>query len=360
MSKIDLNVENGEIEYINSMPKAMLRIATPLFDDDGNKLGILIINYLANHMFHSDDIALSGATRFEVINEDGYYLHSDIEYREFGFMYDEKQDEKFSKYHDYPIFEESTPLISQDVYEGDLYTSLIINNLKLSESISGNVGRPILVYSDNGDILIFGEIELYKTSEFKSLLNLYYVLLAVTVLVMFAISRLIDEIVHTRMQHMKYLEYSSSHCGLTGLPNRSGIFKMITYLDSRKQNYALLFLDLDKFKQVNDNFGHNIGDRVLIDSARRFEGQVRLYDTVSRLGGDEFLILLKDLTDQSVIDRISLKIKEAIKVPFIYDDIECKIGVSIGIAIQTGEYTTDEIVHLADKKMYDDKKNKER
>lgn len=355
MSKIDLNVENGVIEEVNGEPKEMLRIGSPIFDADGNQLGIILVNYFAGLLFHDEETSSSVYAPFEIINNNGYYLHADNIDIEYGFMYPDKQNEVFSKYHDYDIVLETDEDISQNIYEGEIYTSLIIDNVKLSDAITNTIGRDIDVYSDNGDIYIFGEVEFTDTIQYKELLRSFLFTVGIVILFSLLISRLVDEIIYSRNEHLKVLEFTSSHDLLTGLPNRANIFKRIEYMNSRKEKYALLFLDFDKFKAVNDDYGHQIGDKVLIEGSKRLQACVRETDVTARLGGDEFLILINDITDIKTLDRISNKIRESISKEFSFDKVTCNIGVSIGISIQDGTKSTEDMVHSADKEMYKDK-----
>lgn len=358
LSKLDLNIENSEIEYIDGVPKAMLRIASTIYNEEGKQIGLLIVNYLADNLFHDEETQSGQFSEFEVLNDEGYYLHSINPAKEFGFMFLDKEDEVFSTYHNYPIFEEDNIQIAQKAFEGEVYTSLLISNVKLSDSISERIGITVPIYSDNGDIIIFSEVDVRETAEFKSLLNNYIVFVIVGITFSFIITRLLDEITYQRKQQLVSLEYSSNHDVLTGLPNRNNVFNILDRMDDMNKAYTIMFLDFDGFKNVNDEYGHDIGDKVLIDGAKRIKNTIRESDIISRIGGDEFMIILPTATEQNVIDRVSQKIMDAIIKPFIYDKITCSIGVSIGVAIQDGTKITEEIIKLADERMYKIKKTK--
>jgi diguanylate cyclase (GGDEF)-like protein len=96
---------------------------------------------------------------------------------------------------------------------------------------------------------------------------------------------------------------------------------------------ALLYLDLDRFKQVNDTRGHDVGDRVLVEAALRMQGAVRANDTVARLGGDEFAIILPSLDDRSVAENLAKRLVSELARPYYINNTPSSIGVSIGIAI---------------------------
>lgn len=123
---------------------------------------------------------------------------------------------------------------------------------------------------------------------------------------------------------------------------------------------ALLFIDLDKFKSVNDTYGHKAGDTVLIESVKRIKGLLRHDDVVVRLGGDEFLVILPSVTDLSVPQMIAKRIHIALKDVIPFGNFNVCIDSSIGISIypQDGHYV-NELISASDKAMYEAKINKE-
>jgi diguanylate cyclase (GGDEF)-like protein len=151
---------------------------------------------------------------------------------------------------------------------------------------------------------------------------------------------------------------------LTGLPNRqlfgNRLEQTLTTARRTGQSHALLFLDLDGFKQVNDFYGHEIGDKVLQRAARIFQRHVRDMDTVARLGGDEFAILLYGISNHITAEMVARKIKKAFQRPPDESDGVSKplpqIGASVGIAIypDNGE-SPAELLRAADQAMYRDK-----
>jgi len=117
---------------------------------------------------------------------------------------------------------------------------------------------------------------------------------------------------------------------------------------------AVLFLDLDGFKPINDSFGHEAGDAALREVASRLSVAVRREDTLARVGGDEFVILLSDLNDnaKNAAELVAIKCLEVFQQPFIIHDQVCQLGTSIGIAVGDGECTTDKLLIAADRAMY--------
>jgi len=151
---------------------------------------------------------------------------------------------------------------------------------------------------------------------------------------------------------------------LTGLPNRKLMFdrleQAIISAKRRQQQLALLFLDLDLFKEVNDTFGHKVGDELLVEVAKGLKEVVqRGNDTVARIGGDEFLILLTDISDNDNVKILIEKIFEKFSKPLWLEQfsVEIKVNISIGVSIfpDHGE-DADTLISKADAAMYDVKK----
>jgi diguanylate cyclase (GGDEF)-like protein len=156
------------------------------------------------------------------------------------------------------------------------------------------------------------------------------------------------------------LTQQAFHDSLTKLPNRALFSDRLQHaldrMTRRQESIAVLFLDLDEFKPVNDSFGHDAGDRLLIAVGRRLQSCLRPEDTIARLGGDEFTVLLEDITDVRYAIRVAERIAEALKEPFQLDGNEVSVTASIGIAVGSGrEGTPDELVRNSDRAMYEAK-----
>lgn len=144
---------------------------------------------------------------------------------------------------------------------------------------------------------------------------------------------------------------------LTGLSNRRGVLQKLDNAFKRSQPLALFYIDLDKFKPVNDQYGHEMGDAVLKKVAELFTACVRENDTVARLGGDEFLIVFYGLTDTNLIEERAKKILEIINEPIWVNDLRIKLGASIGITVAPKDGSSVEaLMQAADETMYAVKK----
>ena len=156
------------------------------------------------------------------------------------------------------------------------------------------------------------------------------------------------------------LAHAAYHDRLTGLWNRAGfVHKLEHALDGASENHlttALLFLDLDHFKVINDSFGHNIGDRVLVEVAHRLRDCVRTDDLIGRFGGDEFTILLEDVhvgRASDLADRVTSRLRQ----PFVVNGRELSVTASVGLVITDDAAAPDDLLRSADLAMYLAKEN---
>lgn len=167
----------------------------------------------------------------------------------------------------------------------------------------------------------------------------------------------ISEVYHSRHQ----MAYLASYDTLTDLPNRSLLFKQlkqsIASMKRRKENGMLLFIDIDHFKEFNDSYGHQIGDKVLLTVANQITSICRKEDILGRLSGDEFLLISEDVNDQHAVDKIIEKIQTLFKKPQKIDNLSLHISVSIGVALYPKNGNTPEaLINAADQAMYSVKK----
>lgn len=192
--------------------------------------------------------------------------------------------------------------------------------------------------------------------------------LAISVLVLFLnmrTRRLMNEIEERRRIETEIL-HKANHDGLTNVPNRC---YFVSRLDEKfmedpndRKLFALLFIDLDGFKSVNDDVGHDAGDFVLVEVADRLQCLVRSSDMVARIGGDEFTVMLEDVPNRSVVERKAQDICDAIRKPYLFNGKDLKIGCSIGVAysddVDISAETDDEVtesgllIKRADEAMY--------
>ena len=153
------------------------------------------------------------------------------------------------------------------------------------------------------------------------------------------------------------LRHQALHDDLTDLPNRTLLMDRIEQglvrAERRRKKVAVLFLDLDNFKHVNDSLSHEAGDRLLVDVAQRLRDCMRAEDTIGRLGGDEFVILLEDIEGEHEATTVAGQVAQALRAPILLDDQEIFVTVSIGVTLGTGREDRPEVLlREADVAMY--------
>jgi diguanylate cyclase (GGDEF)-like protein/PAS domain S-box-containing protein len=154
------------------------------------------------------------------------------------------------------------------------------------------------------------------------------------------------------------LHHDAFHDALTGLPNRALFMDHLKLAIARSRRnmgtrFAVLYLDLDRFKVINDSLGHTIGDQLLVGIADRLKLNLRPGDTVARLGGDEFTVLIEDITEETESVQVAERIQKELSVPFLLSGREVFTTVSMGIAPSaTGYERAEDILRDADTAMY--------
>jgi diguanylate cyclase (GGDEF)-like protein len=153
------------------------------------------------------------------------------------------------------------------------------------------------------------------------------------------------------------LQRKASHDNLTGAVNRmvflAQLERAIAESDSSYPTTALLFIDLDGFKEVNDNFGHQTGDRLLVEVTQRLNSICRGEDLLGRLSGDEFVVLSHGISDKKSLNQLLDRITRHLAMPFILGELEIRIGASIGCCmLDSNEISTTELLRRAEEAMY--------
>jgi diguanylate cyclase (GGDEF)-like protein/PAS domain S-box-containing protein len=151
----------------------------------------------------------------------------------------------------------------------------------------------------------------------------------------------------------KRLMHASLHDALTGLPNRVYLTHQLEDTLKQQRAAAVLYVDLDRYKLINDTLGHSVGDQVLIEVGRRFRESIRPDDVAGRIGGDEFILLLRDLSDRAEIERIARKVLAAIEKPFVLLNRAYFLSASIGVAVAPDDgRDANLLIKCADSAMY--------
>ena len=161
------------------------------------------------------------------------------------------------------------------------------------------------------------------------------------------------------------LDHLAHYDNLTGLPNRmllqDRLEQAIAIAERQRQKFALLFIDLDGFKEVNDAVGHPAGDEVLKIVAQRLLALVRGMDSAARLGGDEFVVILTDIGNGENAGRVAQKIIESLEQPCLVAGLSLSVSASIGVSIYPNdEMVANELLRSADEAMYKAKRGGKR
>jgi len=396
ISPLDLNIENGEIE---TPIKPMIRIGTPIYSQSGKKIGVLLLNYLAQNLLDK----VSNLTKHEtqtisLLNAQGYWLKHANSEMVWGFMYNNGQ--RFQKY--YPAV--WSQFIEQD--EGQIQTMdgifSFASSYPIHESLPAHQhANSKLQHHEHGLSIkhyVWKIVSLIPSEQLNSLqrdilIRFSYVALPLLLLLLLVTWRLtlyrlkhikakqeliksyqlLEQRVDERTQELQHeveirteaeerMRHMASYDALTGIPNRA-LFddRLLTVMAMNKRHKscsALLFIDLDDFKNVNDDYGHEAGDIVLKQVSKRLKDTIRDSDTVGRYGGDEFVILLHEINSENDAIFVAKEIIQTISKAYVVDNETVHIGCSIGIAVYKSEYLTiQDYINKADEAMYFVKKS---
>lgn len=362
ISKLDLNVENNEIE---EPIKPMIRFSTPVFDNSGQLMGIIILNYYGNDLLTQvEDVAATSSGNIFLLNSDGYWLfNGESSEKAWAFMYEDRADEnfknEFSKVWDEILDKENGSLITEKGFFS--YSNILTDD----EFIKGHTDCEIIL--DEGDWYIVSYVS--GTSEvgkvfvqslddtiiivFKNNVAVYIFILIVSFF--FAILMNMN-----RIQKDK-TKYFSEYDTMTGVYNRrAGLEKLSkiykdTYRNSGKM--SICFIDINGLKDVNDHFGHELGDELIMTVVKGIKENIRETDFLSRLGGDEFLILFNNSSAEDA-ELVWQRINQ------FYDSINETDGrkylVSASHGVEEFKFNANEyidiIINSADEKMYNEKR----
>ncbi len=157
-------------------------------------------------------------------------------------------------------------------------------------------------------------------------------------------------------QAAESLARQAHHDSLTGLPNRTLLREHLSKALERARRastrVAVFFIDLDDFKDVNDLHGHLMGDRLLVEVAKRLDSAKRASDVAARLGGDEFVVVCGDIVSQGDVEAVSARISAALRTELLLSGQEISVQASIGLVVADGSQNVDDVMGQADEAMY--------
>lgn len=362
ISPLDLNIENGELEIPY---KPMIRFATPVYDAAGESQGIVVLNYLAENVLGLIESVFRGyEANLSLVNQEGFFLiHDEDRSKEFGFMFEGGHRHKLSVvnseiYERTGVTESGWYATSRGLFS---YTRLYPFAGACSTCSEDNNPRTLL--SNRSWLLITHIQQATIESQLASMNVLSPLLLVVISLTVFSLLLFLSYLLYHKKHEEKFIQFLAHYDQLTGCYNRGWGLQLLhnSLLKAQKKGNkaAVLFIDLDKFKSVNDTYGHKAGDAVLVESAKRIQEALRHDDITIRLGGDEFLVFLPSFADDKVPQEVATRLHTALQAPIRFGEVGIHIGSSIGIALypKDGE-RVNALVSASDKAMYQAKTNK--
>ena len=363
VSKMDLNIENGSIEIPN---KPMVRFAAPVYSSDFESSGIIVLNYLAKGILEKfQRLPKPDREKHYLLDSNGYWLSSDNPMEEWTFMYENKQDISFkSRFPD--VWEQMDGLSGIIITDDGMfaYARLMIGDTFIMNEQMIQQDNVIL---DEGQWIavsytpIDGPNGYLLVSDFWDTTRIIYDENKISFLVLTLVSLLTAILIYINMVSRERIKFYSTYDVLTGAYNRRAGLEMLTVRmpkDSRRKcGVCFIFLDVNGLKQVNDTLGHDKGDELIVTAANVIMNTIREEDLLIRMGGDEFLIVLKQTfeSDAEVIwQRIVKKYQDI-------NDLESRpyfISVSHGIvaADNCRLKGVDEMIKIADELMYKEKR----
>jgi len=344
MSPFDLNVENGVVEVPYN---PVVRFGKKVMDSNGEMIGLSIVNLVGQKMLNLiDENKVHDEDMVYMLNADGYYIYHDDNDKTFGFMFEDKQDVGFLSDFDeiWNEIQTGETVFSRD---GERFYSMKLN---LIDSVSKS--------NKNNTFYLIMRVpaESVKSVDHELRVSLQIALLILVVLTSVIGWELGTQVTHNRQYKSMLIDIAMKD-ELTGLYNRRMVYDRlngeIALVKRRHLSLSVVFIDVNSLKQVNDTYGHIMGDKMIISAGESLTNSVREYDIVSRLGGDEFLVVLIDCTEDD-INNIMKRALDKFKVAGL-NEINKEWSMSYGISTLKEDDTPDTLVSRADQRMYENK-----
>lgn len=357
ISPLDLNVEHGEVQKPFS---PVIRLSTPVVDHGGNKKGLMVINIRGDYLLTELEHAIEHAVgQVMLINEQGYRLFVRAPDSLWVSMFPEQLDEGF---------QQRFPDVWKEIKRLDINSMVTEDGVFVGETIEFSLERVLAGrHVHEGHTRHWPIWKLVShipahliTEQMHGIRNLM-LLLYVTVLLLAASGvAMLTQAMLKRRKAEQEVRQLAFYDALTGLTNRRLFSEKVALEMKHARRFgnalALMYLDLDYFKPINDELGHDAGDAVLREVGNRLKGCLRDGDTVARLGGDEFAVLLPRVGSDEDIARIAQRIIDVFAVAFHPLGHSRHLGVSIGVSVLSeAEETASDFTRRADHAMYEAK-----
>lgn len=357
ISGFDLNIEKKTIEQ---PIKPIIRFSTPVFSADRKTfMGVVVLNCLGQYII---DEMLGGGDQntgdLMLVDSDGYWLSSPNHEDEWGFMLSDRADKRFGLRFPEAWARISASARSQFMSVKGAFTS---ETFSIIHSAEESTPYRITNNSKAKDLKIISFLSPSVLDGLhKDLRTNLIILWAVMALLTIAPSWILASNLVRRQLSREQLWQMATYDTLTGLLNRQSFKRILDQIMDESRRYdrcfAIFFIDLDRFKSVNDHMGHDAGDMVLIEAAKRMRDCLRSTDRLARLGGDKFCAIILEVDSREKASRVAQKIISELKRPFDLEKGTGQIGASIGISLFPWDGRNGEsLVKSADTAMYEAK-----
>jgi diguanylate cyclase (GGDEF)-like protein len=344
ISRFDLNVEHGAIEQ---PPKAVIRFATPLLSADGSPKGIVVLNHIGNDLVETlAQIGSESVGHAFLLDAEGYWLLGAPNDGNWAFMFPERRHARFPTQYPDVWNKMSESHADQLWVAGDLFSFAHVDPTTIRHHGLTSTAHPMASW-----IIGYHATSSALAAEPGMVWRRILVEIALLALVLLILSRVL-----LQLGTMKERSLTDP---LTGLPNRRDFDSRMATALADYHRYgtpaSVLVCDVDRFKRVNDRYGHAEGDKVLVGIARILRSNLRDTDCIARYGGEEFAVLLRK-TSESAARIVAEKLRAAVGRAELSERVG-RVTISVGLAALQRSDAVDDVFERADSALYAAKQN---
>ncbi|NEX19271.1 diguanylate cyclase [Thiorhodococcus mannitoliphagus] len=351
-SPLDLNIENGALERPY---KPMIRVGTPVFDRHGNRRGIVLVNFLAQQLLDAIlDVDAASISASMLLNAEGYWLLSPDPSLNWGFMIPERRDARMQSRYPEAWHAMNQSPSGHVLTDRGLFSFRTLTPMQHGHRALASETSPSAPPATDQWILV-AHVSEASLGQTRSHLMFSLIPLGVVILLLLAVGLRASSVARIeRKRHQAQLEKMARMDAVTGVANRLSLEEQLAREHERARRHArtlaLLYIDLDGFKAINDTLGHLVGDQVLKEIATTLATECRSEDVVGRLGGDEFAVVLLEPLDMATAALVAERIRDRIAA-LRWD--RHAVTASIGLALYPDHASeVPELIRLADTAMY--------